>query len=83
MDFLQGPRKQSVIKRGPTVHDFSFGQILRRRNTVPAEISCLNDYCQELVLVVLSLLYYLEIGRSHRQKVIEAKKYEPNRQNNG
>ena len=48
--------------------------------TVPAEISCFNDYHQELAL---SLLYYLEFGKNHRQKVIEAKKYELNRQNNG
>ena len=35
------------------------------RDTVPAEISCFYDDGQELAL---SLLYYLEIGRNHRQK---------------
>ena len=33
--------------------------------SVPAKISCLHDYRQELAL---SLLYYLDIGRNHRQK---------------
>ena len=32
--------------------------------------------------IALSLLYYIEIGRNYGQ-VIEAKKYEINRQNNG
>ena len=37
-----------------------------KRNTVPADISCLiHDYCQELTF---SLLYYLKIGRKNRQK---------------
>ena len=31
----------------------------------------------------LSLLYYFKMGRNHLQKVIEAKKCELNRQNNG
>ena len=34
-------------------------------DTAQAEISCFHDYGQELAL---SLLYYLEIGRNHRQK---------------
>ena len=46
--------------------------------SVPAKISCLHDYRQELAL---SLLYYLDIGRNLSPKVIEAKKYERNRQN--
>ena len=36
-----------------------------KRDGVLAEISCFHDYGQELAL---SLLYYLEIGRNHRQK---------------
>ena len=53
---------------------------LHLKGTVPDEISCFLDYGQEHGL---SLLYYLEIRRNHHQKVIEAKKYELNRQNNG
>ena len=38
---------------------------VKERDTLPAEISGFHDYGQELTL---SLLYYLEIGRNHRQK---------------
>ena len=35
------------------------------KDTVPTEISCFLDYGQELAL---SLLYYFQIGRNHREK---------------
>ena len=37
----------------------------RERDTLSAEISCFHDYGQGLAL---SLLYYLEIARNHRQQ---------------